>query len=122
MIVRLNGDFGSGTQPALRDAFRWITSPVTIDIANAWLGSVALGEVVYLAKRIGSENVTLANPAPMMRRVLTVSQLDRLLRVTPAGPGCADPRAAGVTPPREARVESPKPKDPAARYGVSATW
>lgn len=82
MIVRLNGDFDSRTQPALHEGFGWITGPVTIDVASAWLSATALGEIACLAKRIGMQNVTLSNPGPILRRVLTISRLDRIIRVT----------------------------------------
>jgi hypothetical protein len=85
MIVRLNGEFGASTQFALREGFDRITGPVTIDLRNASLAAAALGEIMLLANRIGVRNVTLANPAPMTRKILSVTHLDRVLRVTAVG-------------------------------------
>ena len=81
MFVRLNGQFDSCSQPALRDAFRWIENPVTIDLGNAWLGAAALAEVVCLTRRLGQRNVTLANPSLMMRRLIVDTRMDRLLQM-----------------------------------------
>jgi len=85
MIVRMNGQFGAATQFALRESFDWITGPVTIDLRNASLAAAALGEIMLLANRIGIRNVTLANPAPITRKILSVTHLDRVLRVTAVG-------------------------------------
>lgn len=81
MIIRMNGEFDSRTQMASREGFNWVTSRCTIDLQNATLSASALGEIMVLANRIGIENVTLANPNPMMRKILSVTQLDRVLRV-----------------------------------------
>lgn len=85
MLVHLNGEFNSRTQAELHSAFDRITGAVTIDVSGAWLGASALGEVVCLARRVGYQNVTLANPGPVMRRLLTVSGLDRIVRIVDPG-------------------------------------
>jgi hypothetical protein len=81
VIVQLTGKFGAYNQPALREGLAWITSPVTFDLTQAWLESGAWGEIMLLAKRIGSANVTLANPSPFMRQVLYLTHIDCVLRV-----------------------------------------
>jgi len=81
VVVRLNGEFDHRTQAALREGFAWITGPVIIDLSHAWLAAAGLGEVMALAKRIGIENVILADPTPIMRRILAVTQIDRVLSV-----------------------------------------
>jgi hypothetical protein len=85
MFVYLNGDFNSRSQAELHSAFDRITGAVTIDVSGAWLGACAWGEVVTLARRVGPENVTLANPGPVMRRLLTVSGLDQIVRIVDPG-------------------------------------
>jgi anti-anti-sigma regulatory factor len=85
MLVHLNGEFNSRRQAELHSTFDRITGAVTIDVSDAWLGASALGEVVCLARRVGYQNVTLANPGPVMRRLLTVSGIDRLVRVLDPG-------------------------------------
>ncbi len=81
MIVRLNGQFDSCAQPALHEAFGWIAGPVTIDLTRAWLGAAALAEVVLLTRRLGSENVSLVNLTPTLRRIVIDARMDRLLRI-----------------------------------------
>jgi anti-anti-sigma regulatory factor len=81
MIVRMTGEFDSRTQAAIREGFNWITNAVTIDLENAYLAAGALGEILRLANRIGIENVKLANPTPMMRKILATTHLDRVLDV-----------------------------------------
>jgi anti-anti-sigma regulatory factor len=83
----MNGQFDTFTQPALREGLNWITSSVTIDLEHAYLTATALGEIMILANRVGAHNVTLANPNPMMQKILSVTQLDRVLSVTSAGLG-----------------------------------
>jgi hypothetical protein len=85
MLVYLNGDFNFHSQAELRSAFDRITGAVTIDVSDAWLGASAWGEVVTLARRIGRQNVTLANPGPVMRRLLTVSGIDQIVRIVDPG-------------------------------------
>ena len=82
MIVRLNGQFDAKTQAALREGLDWVAGPVVIDLKNAWLTATALGEIMLLASRIGSQNVALADPTPVMRRILALTHIDRVLRVT----------------------------------------
>jgi anti-anti-sigma regulatory factor len=81
MIVRMTGEFDSRTQMGIREGFSWITSPVTLDLENAYLAAGALGEILHLANRIGIDNVKLANPTPMMRKILATTHLDRVLKV-----------------------------------------
>jgi anti-anti-sigma regulatory factor len=82
MVVRLNGQFDIYTQSALREGLRWVRGPVVIHIGDAWLASAALGELLALANRIGPANVELADPSPFMRKILAITQIDRILRVT----------------------------------------
>jgi anti-anti-sigma regulatory factor len=115
VIVHLRGEFDSCAQPALREAFHWITGPVTLDVADAWLGAAALGEIVCLAKRIGLPNVTLLNPPPVMRRLLAVSQLDRIIRITNGDAATHTHEVHSRTSfprGRTSRVISPKANDP----------
>jgi hypothetical protein len=84
MIIRLRGQFGASEQSALRAGFDWVSSSATIDLQNATLGAGALGEIMVLAKRVGSENVSLVKPTPLTRRVLSLTQLDRVLSVCAA--------------------------------------
>jgi hypothetical protein len=65
----------------IREGFSWITNPVTLDLENAYLAAGALGEILHLANRIGIDNVKLANPTPMMRKILATTHLDRVLKV-----------------------------------------
>jgi anti-anti-sigma regulatory factor len=81
VIIRLRGQFGAFEQSALRAGFDWVSSSASIDLQNATLGAGALGEIMALAKRVGSENVTLVKPTPLTRRVLSLTQLDRVLSV-----------------------------------------
>ena len=85
MLVHLNGEFNSDSQAELHRAFGKITGAVTFDVSGAWLGASALSEVVCLARRVGFRNVTLANPGPLMRRLLSVSGLDRIVCVVDPG-------------------------------------
>jgi anti-anti-sigma regulatory factor len=82
MIIRLNGEFGGSEQSAMRDAFQWVTGPVTIDLQNATLAANALGEIMLLANRIGLQNVRLINPTVSMRKILSLTHLDRVLSVS----------------------------------------
>jgi anti-anti-sigma regulatory factor len=82
VIVQLTGNFDAYNQPALREGLAWVAGPVTLDLTKAWLASGAWGEILLLAKRIGPANVTLANPSPFMRQVLSLTQIDRVLSVT----------------------------------------
>jgi hypothetical protein len=82
MVIRLNGQFGYSQQRAMREAFEWVTGPVTIDLENATLEANALGEIMILANRVGSQNVRLINPTVIMRRILSVTHMDRVLSVT----------------------------------------
>jgi anti-anti-sigma regulatory factor len=82
MIIRLNGEFGVSEQSAMRDAFQWVTGPVTIDLQNATLAANALGEIMLLANRIGLQNVRLVNPTVIMRKILSLTHLDRVLSVS----------------------------------------
>lgn len=122
MIVYLRGEFDSCAQPALREAFHWITGPVTFDVSDAWLGAAALGEIVCLAKRIGSDSVTLSNPPPVMRRLFAVSQLDRIIHIAPGDaphrPHDVHPRAIWPRG-RSARAKSPKANAPSSTLGAS---
>ena len=85
MLVYLNGQFGPGSQAKLHKAFGKINGPVTFDVSGAWLSSSALAEVVCLARRVDPSKVTLANPGPLLRRLLTVSGLDRVVSVVDPG-------------------------------------
>jgi anti-anti-sigma regulatory factor len=82
MIIRLNGEFGFSEQSAMRDAFQWVTGPVTIDLQNATLAANALGEIMLLANRIGLENVRLVNPNVVMRKILSLTHFDQVLSVS----------------------------------------
>jgi anti-anti-sigma regulatory factor len=82
MNVRLNGTFDIYTQAALREGLQWVRGPVKIDLSDAWLTSAGLGELLRLANRIGPANMELTNPTPVMRKILSVTNIDRLLRVT----------------------------------------
>lgn len=81
MVVRLSGTFDYNTQAALREGLEWVNGPVVIDVKDAWLTAAALGEIMLLAKRIGIADITLANPSPIMRRVLTLTHCDQLFRI-----------------------------------------
>jgi hypothetical protein len=82
MVIRLNGEFGVSQQSALRDAFQWVTGPVTIDLENATLTANALGEIMLLANRIGLQNVRLVNPTVFMRKILSLTHFDQVLSVS----------------------------------------
>ena len=82
MIIRLSGEFGVSEQSAMREAFQWVTGPVTIDLQNATLAANALGEIMSLANRIGPQNVRLVNPTVIMRKILSLTHLDRVLSVS----------------------------------------
>ena len=81
MIVRLNGRFDAYSQEALRAGFNLVRGPVTIDLQNATLAAAALGEIMALANRIGIQNVELIDPGPLLRKILALTQLDRVLPV-----------------------------------------
>jgi anti-anti-sigma regulatory factor len=82
MIIRLRGEFGVSEQSAMREAFQWVTGPVTIDLQNATLAANALGEIMVLGNRIGPQNVRLVNPTVIMRKILSLTHLDRVLSVS----------------------------------------
>ena len=81
MIIRFNGQFDQYAQAALRDGLGMVRTCATIDLSGATLAAAALGEIMALANRIGPENVELINPDPLMRKILKVTQLDRVLAV-----------------------------------------
>jgi hypothetical protein len=124
LFVRLSGDFDSRMQPALHDAFHWIQSPVTIDVGDAWLSSAALAEIVCLSRRVGAQNVTLANASVILRRLIIAMRMDRLLRMVL----CED--AAPVAPNtylgpvhwRGNRPQALSRSARAARSGVHSSW
>jgi anti-anti-sigma regulatory factor len=82
MIIRLKGEFGASQQSSMRDAFQWVTGPVTIDLQNATLAANALGEIMLLANRVGLENVRLINPTVTMRKILSLTHFDQVLSVS----------------------------------------
>ena len=81
MIIRLKGEFDAHTQDALRSALSWVEGPVKIDITEAHLSAAALGEIVILAHRIGSRKVTILNPSPIMRRILSLTGISSIIGV-----------------------------------------
>jgi anti-anti-sigma regulatory factor len=89
VIIRLNGRFDQYSHEALRAGFALVRTSATIDLRNATLAAAALGEIMALANRVGVENVELINPDPLMRKILKVTQLDRVLAVHDANT-CAD--------------------------------
>ena len=63
--------------------------PVTLDLAGvAALSSAALGKLLALhrAVRAGGGQLVLANPSPVVARVLKLTRLDAVFAVRPAGP------------------------------------
>jgi hypothetical protein len=124
LFVRLSGDFDSRMQPALHDAFHWIEGPVTIDVGHAWLGAAALAEIVCLSRRLGPQNVTLANASAILRRLIIATRMDRLLRMVL----CEDPAPAapntylGPVHGRGNRPQALSRSARAARSGVHSSW
>jgi anti-anti-sigma regulatory factor len=120
LIVRLTGHFDSWAQPELRNAFNCVESPVIIDLRHASLGAAALAELVWLARRLGDLRVTIANPSPLLRRLIVEMKLDRVLHLSP----CDEPlHAAPNTYTARLHHTPPRPQvltrsDRAARLGV----
>jgi anti-anti-sigma regulatory factor len=81
VIIRFNGQFDQYAQAALREGLGMVQTSATIDLSGATLAAAALGEIVALANRIGPEKVELINPDPLMRKILKLTQLDRVLAV-----------------------------------------
>jgi anti-anti-sigma regulatory factor len=87
VIIRFNGQFDQYAQAALREGLGLVRTSATIDLSGATLTAAALGEIMALANRIGTKNVELINPDPLMRKILKVTELDRVLAVHDTGHG-----------------------------------
>jgi anti-anti-sigma factor len=81
------------------------TGCLTLDLSHlTFMGTEGIRLFVDLAReRDGIGCVVLANPAPMVRRVLDLTQLDRLPNLTVAliGPRCLALDGSASGPPRE---------------------
>jgi anti-anti-sigma regulatory factor len=124
LIVRLTGHFDSSAQPELRNALNWVEGPVIIDLRHAWLSAAALAELVWLAHRLGNLRVTIANPSPLLRRLIVDTKMDRVLHLSP----CDEPLpAAPNTYTARLHRAAPRPQvltrsDCAARLDVRPAW
>jgi anti-anti-sigma factor len=92
VTVRVSGDVDILTVPDLRLALHEVTMPgcrdaVVVDLADVtFLDATGLGVLVGAHRRAGRAGIALElrDPTPRMLRLLAMTRLDRVLRVTSA--------------------------------------